>query len=154
MERKVKLGAALATAVAVAAATSAVALSDGGRSSQVLRFQSVLVEETPIDVGPAGPSQGDQLVQFHRLMKKGKQVGSDSAVCTLVRVTAAALTNQCRVVFRVPRGQITGQAMTRFTEDTEAIVGAITGGTGNYRRAHGTATIRLADGRVTLRILR
>ena len=94
-------------------------------------------------------SLGDRTVFSDDLFtsKGGKSLGIDGGVCTVVRITDAASASgvlECEVTFSLPGGQIATQALNTLTNATfiGTQTGAITGGTGKYRKATGQFSVR------------
>jgi hypothetical protein len=100
-----------------------------------------------IDVGTPGPALGlgDQIISSDRLFRKGKPVGTDGVVCTIVKTSAASITCQWTMTLSLPEGQLTLQAIadgpTGPPTEPTALTLAITGGTGAFHNTHGAATI-------------
>ncbi|MGH3369983.1 MAG: allene oxide cyclase barrel-like domain-containing protein, partial [Nocardioidaceae bacterium] len=129
---------AVALAVTTLAVTGAAhsAVASGGGHGDVLRFTSVQVAETELDLGAAGFSQGDQTVFSDDLRRGGEKIGTDAGVCTVARVAGADTELTCIATFRLPRGTITTQAMFAVAQLPRVDL-AITGGTGAYSGASG-----------------
>jgi hypothetical protein len=102
-------------------------------------------QEAEIDIADnKQPDLGDYLVFTNKLLKHGKQVGTDSGTCHIVRVTPKAITVQCLVTLSLRKGQITTQGLLTFPasgESSKPFKVAITGGTGAYKTAHGQVTV-------------
>ena len=98
------------------------------------------------DVGPTGPSVGDQLVFSETLYRRGHEVGESGVVCTVTAVTPPydVITFHCVATLSLRRGQITLQGLIEVQgeDDPGPFTVAITGGTGAYRGASGEARIR------------
>ncbi|MGW2328628.1 allene oxide cyclase barrel-like domain-containing protein [Streptomyces sp. NPDC001700] len=94
-----------------------------------------------VDVGPPGPSQGDEFVISGDLLQGSAVVGHYGEVCTLTRVgpVVDSFDQQCVGTLTLPDGDITIQGLISVTAaGPEADINlAITGGTGRYRTAHG-----------------
>jgi hypothetical protein len=143
MRKKLSLVTVLLLLLAVAAVVVASASArDEGENEFTLI--GTVVEETDIDLGPTGDSQGDQFVFTDDLFKEGKHVGWNGGVCTVVRlVPEVSASLQCVATFSLPEGQITVQGLVTFEfEDAPApLTVAITGGTDAYERAQGELTV-------------
>ncbi|MGH8968727.1 MAG: allene oxide cyclase barrel-like domain-containing protein [Actinomycetes bacterium] len=126
----------LAVAVAATAVVTRSASASGDDGTRVLRFTSVQVAETELDLGAAGFSPGDQIVFSDDLKRSGHKIGTDAGVCTVVRVAGADTEFTCVTTFRLPRGTIAVQAMFSAADLPDVRL-AITGGTGAYRDAGG-----------------
>lgn len=108
-----------------------------------LRFRAVTTEQTFLDLGEKGLSQGDEFI-FHDVLKQsGERVGHDGGVCTYTSVTSAATEVSCVVTLSLEGGQIAVQGLVTFSEDGPArFTVAITGGTGRYEGATGELHVR------------
>ena len=144
MLRKLMVG-VLATVLVATGASMAVAGSgddgddDGG---QTIRLVDKLVSEANLDLGETGDGPGDRFVFAGDLFKGDEKVGDDGGECTIVRlVERVAATANCVATLRLPGGQITVQGLVTFTDESEPITVAVTGGTGRYREADGEMTI-------------
>lgn len=91
------------------------------------------------DIGPSGPSLGDQLTSHNLLLQGGKPVGHLGAACT---DTGSQLV--CTAVLWAQGGQIalTGQLLLSVLDGGGNANLAVTGGTGAFRHVHGQATIQ------------
>lgn len=90
-------------------------------------------EDTFLDLGAPGFSQGDEIVIHELLLSHGQQVGHSAGVCVITDLGGGPEAN-CTVTFAVPGGNI----MTEFLNSPPpAKTFAITGGTGIYRNARG-----------------
>jgi hypothetical protein len=110
------------------------------------RFRVTLrpVAEHYEDVGRNGPSIGDYFVFREKLFHRGHRVGRDNGHCDVTRAGAERFAFACTVtLFLRGRGQIATQGLfaIRFDEPSGDPTLAITGGTGIYAHASGTATL-------------
>jgi hypothetical protein len=102
--------------------------------------QATTAELATIDLGPPGPSQGDEYIFSTTIARDGRPFGTGNAVCTRTRsANANDFTIQCLVSFRFPQGNIAAQAVIdgvggRYME-------SINGGTGIYRDARGEVLV-------------
>ena len=107
------------------------------------------------DVGREGPSIGDYLVFRERVYHRGDRVGRINGHCDVTRAGAGRFALQCTVtLFLRHRGQIAMQGLYAFSRrgpEGDATF-AITGGTGWYAHASGTATIVERERGTRLRI--
>lgn len=132
-------GVALATAAPSAPSASGTATG----STTVIRLTDGAPSQARLlDLGPHGPSLGDQFVASDTLFRSGARVGRVGRVCTLVRVSRTApvtTTSQCVATLALPRGQVAAQGLetSRDEGDVARSTLAITGGTGTYKTAHG-----------------
>ncbi|MGA4837516.1 allene oxide cyclase barrel-like domain-containing protein [Streptomyces sp. G45] len=128
-----------AAVVGVGAADSADAdASDGGRRVEVIDLTLQNDQYTAHDLGPKGPSLGDLDVYSGTAIKDGRKVGLGGGSCQVVHVNGEEPTTQCVITVELKRGSVTMQSLwTKGT--TGALDMAITGGTGAYDNARGTA---------------
>jgi hypothetical protein len=152
MRKKLSVGVALAALVVLTAVLAPAALSGGGdrdhRGYKVIELTSTVAQEGDIDVAPLEQfNVGDAFAFSDDLWKDGKKVGDDGGSCVVVRIDGTTAVVNCTATFRLPDGQITVQGLITFdesaTEDPPFTV-AITGGTGEFRTAHGE--VRIAPG--------
>jgi len=111
------------------------------------RFQVTLrtVSEHYEDVGPRGPSVGDSFTFSDNVFHRGQRVGRDDGNCRVTRRGPKSFAFQCVVTVTLRgRGQITVQGLLAFRRGRPGAFRdlAITGGTGRYAGASGTATLR------------
>src|SRR3954447_7199171 len=104
-----------------------------------LRFHANEVRHNvQLDLGAQGPSAGDQIIENETLIRNGHIFGHNAVDCTLINPThTARFLVQCTVTWVLPRGQVTGVGAFSF----DSIEVAITGGTGAYKGAWGTAIV-------------
>jgi hypothetical protein len=142
-----------ALAIVAALAAPAVAASGSGderTDPDVIRVEAEVVARQSVDNPPAGESAGDLEVFTQQLSRGGRQVGRISGTCVVISPPAAF---QCRAIAELPRGSLVLAANLGEGPAT----GAITGGTGRYRRARGSFLVEpVAEGRerITFRVLR
>lgn len=89
------------------------------------------------DLGPAGPSLGDTDVYSGTVLQDGRAVGRGGGTCQTVYLKGEQRTTQCVLTIQLERGSLTMQSLWRSGSD--ALDMAITGGTGVYGNARGTA---------------
>jgi hypothetical protein len=96
------------------------------------------------DVGRKGPSIGDYFVFRERVFHRGDRVGRNNAHCDVTRAGAGRFAFQCNItMFLRGRGQIAMQGLFAYgggVPGGEPTL-SITGGTGWYAHASGTATV-------------
>jgi hypothetical protein len=145
MRKKLSLSAALATAVALAVLTFGPSFASGtgkgGHDSLVLRAHQ------DQGTGPTGePAVGDRFVFADTLYRDDEKVGEDGGSCTFVRIVAhKSATANCVATLSLEHGQITGQGLVTFSDDTSPFTVAVTGGTGAYRSVGGEIEIQPAE---------
>lgn len=148
--RKIHLTTAATAAVLLAGlggSAAAAQTADRHLGAQVLQLTAETDQFAVVDVGSPGPALGlgDQIVSSDKVFRKGMLVGTDGVVCTVVKATPQALTCHWVMTISLPEGQLTLQAMAEGptgppTEPT-ALTFAVTGGTGRFDNARGTADI-------------
>jgi hypothetical protein len=133
-------------ALAVLSVAPAASAHGNGKGKAPLRLTSQEIQSTFLDLGPTGPSLGDELVFSEALFRRGNEVGTSGGVCTVVQAMAPydVLTYQCLVTLSLNRGQITLQGLIEMQgeDDPGPFTLAITGGTGQFRGASGVARFR------------
>jgi hypothetical protein len=119
MRSKFALAAVAALVLVIGGITVAFASSSGrgsaGQHVQVIRLVARGVQETSLDLGKKGFSQGDQEVVALNLFRVGKKIGEAGNLCQFVRVTKASATDLCQVGMSLPAGQITAQGLVTST---------------------------------------
>jgi hypothetical protein len=162
---KLPLGVLVILVLAVVSLPAASASSSPTKSSagddkkvEVIRVTEVTVQDNFVDVGEQGDSLGDYFVFSGDLFRKGEKVGSDGGTGTIVRLESmVSATVQFVATAVLPKGQITVQGLTTFTDGPSTFELAITGGTGKYRTAHGVLIVdQVSDTEslLTFRIIR
>ncbi|MEU1666586.1 hypothetical protein ABZ547_23870 [Streptomyces sparsogenes] len=150
------LAVSLVTAlVGVCAVGSADADAPGKGRVEVLELEVRNDQYTETDLGPAGPSLGDMYVYSGTAIKDGRAVGHGGGSCQVIHVDGEELTTQCLITIELERGSLTMQSL--WVSGTNALDMAITGGTGDFSSARGTARywdIATAKERVRAEILR
>lgn len=146
---------AAVTAVGATAALVGLALATSGSGTLAERAKPkqirVIGEFTgldPVDTGPPGESAGDLFVFTEDLFRSGRNVGRSTGSCVLITPPASF---QCQAIAELRKGSLT--LTTNIGEGPAT--GAITGGTGKYRRAGGTFRVEPIDEgheRITYRV--
>jgi hypothetical protein len=120
------------------------------------RTLTVVIQEREarvVDLGPAGPSQGDLRVINAPLYNEHatKAIGRTDHVCTVTEPAddpgeqAQGHIMQCLTTYSLPGGQLTAQGVFTYPALTEPVPEgrrAITGGTGEYHTARGEVQTR------------
>lgn len=92
-----------------------------------------------LDLGRQGASAGDEIIENETLIRDGHHLGNNAIQCTLINPThTARFLVQCTVTWVLHRGQVTGVGAFSF----DSIKVAITGGTGAFEGATGTAAVK------------
>ncbi|WEV27772.1 hypothetical protein OYE22_23265 [Streptomyces sp. 71268] len=157
------LGVSLAAAaVGVCAVSSADATTSGSASStpekprvQVIDIKLKNEQHAETDLGPAGPSLGDFNSFSGRAIRDGREVGLGAGSCKTVHIEGAKATTQCVITVEIGRGSVTMQSLA--PKGGSSLEMAITGGTGAYSGARGTAqywAIGTPDECMRVRLLR
>ena len=137
-------GALTVGSVPVATATPG---GPGQHAGTVLTLTAETEQFAVVDVGSPGPALGlgDQIVSSDRLTRFGKPAGRGATVMTVVATSPTALTTQLLTTLDLPDGQIIlqgiGDGPTGPPTDPVQFSLAVTGGTGRYQSAHGSADI-------------
>jgi hypothetical protein len=116
------------------------------RKSIVFQLDGKAAQDTvTVEVGDATDPRGTQYVFTNDLSRKGKKVGIDGGICTIVRFIDGASTLHCNGINELPGGQISTAGLVTYGPDEafkkDPYYFAITGGTGKYRRARGEVRI-------------
>lgn len=131
----------LATAVvgfcAVGSATADSPAKGDRRQVEVLELKVQNDQHETNDLGPEGPSLGDMDVYSGTALQDGRRVGYGGGSCQVVRIEGEKLTTQCLITMELERGSLTMQSL--WNSGTSSLDMAITGGTGAFSDARGTA---------------
>jgi hypothetical protein len=136
--------AALAAAAAVGVATADAAPTQS--ATLELHVRATTHQFALVDPAHDGPGVGDFLVESDDLTVGGKPSGTSGSTCSFVAaVPGTSLTCNSVVTLSLPAGQITLQGLSDgpFGPPTTPLTVsyAVTGGTGAYRAAHGSARV-------------
>ncbi|MER6620960.1 dirigent protein [Streptomyces sp. NPDC000931] len=141
------IGPASADVVPPETAPAAAPRPDDGTSakSRAIHVEARLRVGEELDLGAAGRSVGDQFVFSGDLTSAegdGESViGRIGGFCVITDLERNA--GQCASTAVLPEGQITVQGEQTGIPVPVPVVNAITGGTGEFRRAHGQVTQRV-----------
>ncbi|MFH8371773.1 hypothetical protein [Streptomyces sp. NPDC018031] len=131
-------------AAALAAAAIGVLVVDSADAGAPARGQVEVLElkvrndqHTAVDLGPAGPSLGDMDVYSGTAIADGRNVGRGGGTCRVIHIEDGKRTTQCLITMELERGSLTMQSL--WAGGTGSLDMAITGGTGDFRDARGTA---------------
>ncbi|MFF4371013.1 hypothetical protein [Streptomyces sp. NPDC001594] len=126
------------TPVAAAATdTGSAPAMDKARTITVLAEVQELTRFPVTPVVPGSPKQGDTVVVRSDLFDSQHiKVGESHGTCTTTR-GGADEAEQCVVTYTLPGGQLTVQGMYFNYLDQGPFDNAITGGTGDYKKARG-----------------
>ncbi|MET8877733.1 hypothetical protein [Nocardia sp. NPDC004604] len=91
------------------------------------------------DLPPIGPSVGDLHVYSGWLLKDSRRVGEGGGSCQITHVDGDKITMQCLFTAELEQGSLTMQSL--WVTGANPLDMAITGGTGAYRDAQGTARV-------------
>ncbi len=125
-----------ATGLFVGSAVSSASASPGN-DRRTLSFTNAIDSLAPLDLGPAGPSAGDQFFVASHVVS-GNVGGTTAASCQVV-TTAGSGVRLCEVDFHLTDGIITTRGLTNTAQQSVTLV--ITGGTGRYTDAQGSGTL-------------
>ncbi|MFJ5828418.1 hypothetical protein [Streptomyces sp. NPDC093089] len=132
------------TVAAVAFGAAAPVHADNGEGFEFTVYAKEVPGEGTGTSGPP-PKAGDVFTVADDLYKTkgGTKAGRDGVTCAVVRVSGTQVDANCVGTFVLnggPGGQITAQALVTFDTSAEAPSAydvAITGGTGDFKNAHG-----------------
>lgn len=133
----------VAAAVVLAAVLGIAAVGASGQRGsgvEVIRFQGTGATPTFVDNGPEGGSPGDMIVVHEQLQRNQRTVGRVDTFCVLTEPPRA----RCQATAVIPGGQLSTEGI--LLNPTQPHKEGITGGTGRFRRAHGTAKITPGPG--------
>jgi hypothetical protein len=133
------LWAVLLVVVLGLATSSQSAVAAPERGSHLQYLVKFIGEDTFVDLGAPGFSQGDLFV-FHDLIftaDGATQVGRDGGSCVIFDATMPE--ENCTLTFVLPEGEITVQFVTSVGPAPKPF--AITGGTGQYRNVRGAGIL-------------
>jgi hypothetical protein len=143
-----------AVLLALAGGAVAYAAGTGARTTRAttLHFHEQAANDSFVDVGAKGTTQGDFLAWDDQLrdVATGKFVGHVAGVCTLVDLRSQ-LFDCSPVTYVLPGGTIyvVGLFSGKGAPETDPIVG----GTGRYEGVHGTATVKALSATLTDHVL-
>ncbi|MEU3408641.1 hypothetical protein ABZ766_32485 [Streptomyces sp. NPDC006670] len=125
------------TPVAAATDTGSAPAMDKARTITVVAEVQELTRFPVTPVVPGSPKQGDTVVVRSDLFdSRHVKVGESHGTCTTTR-GGADEAEQCVVTYTLPGGQLTVQGMYFDYLDQGPFDNAITGGTGDYKKARG-----------------
>lgn len=128
---------AVATLAVVAAAVAGCGGAEEADRVEVMEMQVTTDQYTAPDLDPPGPSLGDLYVYSGHAVQDGRRVGQGGGACQVTHVEGEQITTQCVLTIELERGSLTAQAL--WVTGQSPLDMAITGGTGEYREARGTA---------------
>jgi len=132
---------ALAAAVLLAGAGTALAVVPTAAADPTLRLTTVAVPDrnTDLDLGAPGPSAGDAQVFADDLQRDGRTIGTSTGSCTIATLSESRLVVACTATLTLPNGQITTQGVADEdpSQGPTGFTWAVTGGTGRYAGADG-----------------
>jgi len=137
------IGAGVIAAAALGLAAASVAAGPDIASPVEVHVIEHAVSDTLTDTGATGDSAGD-LLTFHNPIfdaSDSTRVGADQGDC--IRISPEHGSWECRWITWVPGGSITVEGPFFDTRDS---VVAVPGGTGAYRNARGSMTLRSRAG--------
>jgi hypothetical protein len=118
------------------------------KGPKVITVRGEITGTHAVDSPPAGPSAGDHSVFTEDLFGTGRRIGRTTGSCVVITPPASF---QCTAIASLPEGQLT--LLANIAEGPAT--GAITGGTGRYRKARGTFRVEpIGEGRerITYRV--
>jgi dirigent-like protein len=148
-----KLVGLIALAAIAAVVLGSVAASGSNKSAEKVRLILLNTRSFSVDNSPSGTSPGDLFGASGPLKRGRKRIGNLISSCTLA--STKKVQGQCAATFSLKR--LGSLELAGKVTQTPSFTVAIIGGTGDFRRAAGTATVRsIGDGsrqHVSLRIL-
>lgn len=139
--RRLAASAVVLASVSVLVVAAHPTTATGSTAAETLTFKSKEGTFRFIDVAPKGelPTTGDSLLITNKLFKSGERIGTLHAQCVVTRQVANPDNTPmlCQGVYVLDGGTITGTAMLLSNDAVTKI--AVTGGTGAYAGASGTA---------------
>jgi hypothetical protein len=118
---------------------------DSSAKSRAIRVEARLRVGEELDLGATGRSVGDQFVFSGNLVSaegpEERLVGRIGGFCVITDLERNA--GPCASTAVLPEGQITFQGEQAGIPVPVPVVNAITGGTGEFRKAHGQVTQRV-----------
>jgi hypothetical protein len=151
------LGAALAV---VALALAATAFADSakphgaGKTIRLVQADKTL-QPTFVDTGKPGPSAGDLAVIHDDVVREdGAPAGSYNQVCTLAALGSSPFTSEFECIGSITLKDGTITMAGPFVPARPEQSAAITGGTGQYRTAHGEVVVRAEADQFVVRLER
>ncbi|MGW3324841.1 allene oxide cyclase barrel-like domain-containing protein [Streptomyces virginiae] len=125
----------------VAAAATDTGSAQARDKARIITVLGEVQQLTRFPVTPGSVSQGDQVVVRSVLTDEaGNRVGETHGTCTTTRgiiQPGDEEAEQCLVTYTLPGGQLTVQGMYFNYLDQGPFDNAITGGTGEYKKARG-----------------
>ena len=151
------IGAALAVAaLALAGTASADSADKAGGHDRTIRLAQAdkTLQPTFVDTGKPGPSAGDLAVLHDGVQRSGAPAGSFSQVCTLASLGVSPFTSEFECVGSITLKDGTITMAGPFVPARAEQSAAITGGTGQYRTAHGEVVIRAEADQLLVKLAR
>ena len=154
LRKLVVIGALTALAgMVIGGATLASADNNGNGGATVLTLHSTTIQDTEIDLGREGFSQGDRLVFRDRITTTaGKRVGELHGDCVFTKTTGSRISLRCGVTAAFgPHSSIDVAGVLTFTPEREAgpFFLPVTGGSGRYLGAEGEVRVRFTSENTT-----
>ncbi|MVO88832.1 hypothetical protein GPA10_29755 [Streptomyces sp. p1417] len=128
---------AVGSAAADTSDTSGTSDTSDKDRTEVIELQMRDLEQKTLDLGPKGPSLGDMSIFCATVVENGRTVGRGAGTAQVVYLDGGRRTSQAVITIELERGSLTMQALQ--PSDARSLDMAITGGTGAFRDARGTA---------------
>ena len=139
MRRKLSLAIAAAVLVLGLVAGTVAAVAGPNLNGPIsIKVFTKLINQTTVNNGAPGVTQGDVLVVDDSLTQNGKIVGSDAETCTWTNASKKQL-NCVWTLSLFARGQVVLTGIINFNKAVNTI--AVAGGTSTLSNARGYATI-------------
>ena len=150
---KARFAAALAV-VGLALAVTTASAHDGQTRTISLEQADKTLQPTFADTGKPGPSAGDLAVIHDGVLRNGVPAGSYNQVCTLASLGSSPFTSEFECVGSITLKDGTITMAGPFVPAKPEQSAAITGGTGDYRTAHGEIVVRAEADQLVVKLAR
>ena len=153
LRRAAVVGVPVLLVAALALSGLGVAAGGGAKGGKTFTLTGKPAGNEEIDLGAPGPSPGDMLVGRAELFRGAKKVGSARFTCIFNLGTGVMCTNHAHLF---GRGQIVSQ-QSGDPSKGPVVIDAITGGTGEFRKARGQVRADFSDpagARITFTLFR
>ena len=155
MFNKAIWGAAIAVVLTAAGTTAAIASSATPASVRHSQTIDLVARQTQASLlvlaAPGHGPVGNQILTTDDVYRQAGKVGHDATVCQIMAdLDQAGARFQCVATVSLPEGQLTVQGLATLTETgNQPFTLAITGGTGAYNGARGTAVANQVNNSTT-----
>ena len=143
-----QVAAVLATTVAVLSAggTSAWAAETAKPRTTKLTLGIVTKALSVVDIGPAGASPGDLVIEDDDITRNGKPFGTAQITCVAHSGDLLNGKAECTGTFYLPKGQLETQGGAVSVAGAISGAGAVAGGTHRYHAVRGSYSFNTTTG--------